>query len=63
MRLSKEELSFTATLSRDTIDMVLTAMFRNMGFIDINTTLYFESITFDDDEVTMIADFEQETLQ
>lgn len=43
--------------------MVLTAMFRNMGFIDINTTLYFESITFDDDEVTMIADFNQETLQ
>lgn len=60
---NKEELSFTAVLSRDTIDMVLTAMFRNMGFIDINTTLYFESITFDDDEVTMIADFNQETLQ
>lgn len=60
---NKEELSFTATLSRDTIDMVLTAMFRNMGFIDVNTTLYFESITFEDDEVTMIADFNQETLQ
>lgn len=60
---NKEELSFTAVLSRDTIDMVLTAMFRNMGFIDTQTTLYFESITFDDDEVTMIADFNQETLQ
>lgn len=60
---NKEELSFTAVLSRDTIDMVLTAMFRNMGFIDTQTTLYFESITFEDDEVTMIADFSQETLQ
>ena len=60
---NKEELSFTAVLSRDTIDMVLTAMFRNMGFIDTNTHLYFNSIEFDDDEVTMIADFNQETLQ
>lgn len=63
MSNQKEELSFTAVLSRDTIDMVLTAMFRNMGFIDTNTTLYFNSIEFDDDECTMIADFNQETLQ
>lgn len=59
----KTDLVFTARLPRDTLDAILTAFFKNMGFIDSVTTLKFESIEFDDDDVDLTAEIEEETRQ
>lgn len=57
----KTDLVFTARIPRDTLDAILTAFFKNMGFIDSVTTLRFESIELDDEDVDLTAAIEEET--
>lgn len=53
---------FSARIPRDTFDAIMTSFFKNMGFIDNYTTLRFETIEIDDEDIDLEAGIEEETV-
>lgn len=53
---------FSARIPRDTFDAIMTSFFKNMGFIDNFTTLHFETIEIDDNDIDLEAEIEEETV-
>ena len=60
--MSNFEKIFTARIPQDTLNAILTAFFKDMGFIGSEVTLKIDSLEFDDEDVEISAVYEEETV-